>query len=61
MYKRKHGGTESAKVITVIETVAVRGKGTKEDPVRFITQYWDFEGNLLAERDYQDDDSWEES
>ena len=44
-------GTDSAKVISVIETKAMRGRGTDEDPARIVTQYWDFEGNLLAEND----------
>lgn len=42
-------GTDSAKVIQVIETVALIGRGTHDDPVRTVTQYWDFSGNLLAE------------
>lgn len=41
-------GMASARVIQVIETVSRIGNGTREDPVRFITQYWDFEGNRLA-------------
>ena len=44
-------GTKSAKVIQVIETKAKRGLGTEKDPVREVTQYWDFEGNFLAEMD----------
>ncbi|WP_075678534.1 hypothetical protein [Roseburia sp. 831b] len=44
-------GTEIAKVIQVIETKAKRGIGTKKDPVREVTQYWDFDGNFLAEMD----------
>ena len=44
-------GTDSAKVIQVIETLSLRGRGTEEDPVRAISQYWNFEGELLAERD----------
>lgn len=44
-------GTDSAKVIQVIETKSVRGTGTNEDMCRLVTQYWDFEGNLLAEND----------
>jgi hypothetical protein len=35
----------------VIETKALRGSGTTKDPVRVLTQYWDLEGILLAERD----------
>lgn len=44
-------GTKSAKVIRVIETKAKRGLGTEKDPVREVTQYWDFDGNFLAEMD----------
>lgn len=32
-----------------------RGCGTEEDPVRTIAQYWDLDGNLLAEYDPRDD------
>ena len=28
-----------------------RGLGTEKDPVREVIQYWDFEGNFLAEMD----------
>lgn len=42
----------SAKVIEVIETVTLRGSGVNEsDPVREVTQYWNFKGILLAEKD----------
>lgn len=44
-------GTDSAKVIQVIETTALRGSGTEEDMCRIVFQYWDFNGNLLAEND----------
>lgn len=44
-------GTKSAKVIQVIETVSKRGLGTEKDPVRDVTQYWDLDGNFLAEAD----------
>ena len=44
-------GTDSAKVIQVIETQSLRGVGTQEDICRCVTQYWDFDGNLLAESD----------
>ena len=46
-------GTKSARVIQVIETKAKRGLGTEKDPVREVTQYWDFDGNFLAEMDVQ--------
>lgn len=44
-------GTDSAKVIPVIVTTSIKGEGTEEDPVRYVYQYWDLEGNLLAEDD----------
>lgn len=44
-------GTKSARVISVIETKAKKGLGTEKDPVREVTQYWDFDGNFLAEMD----------
>lgn len=44
-------GTDGARVIQVIETRALRGIGTEEDMCREVVQYWDFEGNLLAESD----------
>ncbi|MBR3785985.1 MAG: carboxypeptidase [Firmicutes bacterium] len=46
----KARGTDSAKVIMVIETKALSGEGTEKDPARVVTQYWDLEGNLLAEK-----------
>ena len=44
-------GPNSVKIISVIEVKAKRGLGIEEDPVREIMQYWDQDGNLLAERD----------
>lgn len=44
-------GTDKAEVIQVIKTTSILGKGIKEDPVRYIYQYWDFEGNLIASHD----------
>ena len=44
-------GTDSAKIVQVIETTAARGDGTEEWPSRRVVQYWDFDGNLLAEND----------
>ncbi len=44
-------GTDSAKVISVIETRAMAGRGTEEDPVRELIQYWSFNGELLAVND----------
>lgn len=44
-------GTDSAKIIQVIVTEALKGKGSDNDPCRIVTQYWDFDGKLLAEND----------
>ena len=45
-------GTDSARVIQVIETVALRGSGSNhEDPVRHVKQYWSLDGEFLAEKD----------
>lgn len=44
-------GTDSARVIQVIETKSLRGTGTEKDLCREVTQYWDFDGNLLSEND----------
>lgn len=44
-------GTDNARVIQVIETNSLRGRGTEDDPCRDVKQYWDFNGNLLAECD----------
>ena len=44
-------GTDKAEVMQVIKTIGLIGEGTAKDPARYIYQYWDFEGNLLAEHD----------
>lgn len=44
-------GTDSAKVIQVIETRSCRGRGTADDLSRQVVQYWSMEGELLAEKD----------
>ena len=46
-------GVKGAKVNQVIETKAMRGLGTEKDPARVVTQYWDFDGNFLAEMDLE--------
>lgn len=40
-----------ARQITVIETVTAVGQGTEDNPARYLKQYWDSKGNLLAETD----------
>lgn len=44
-------GTDSAKVIQVIETISLKGSGTDTDPVRAVKQFWSFDGELIAEND----------
>ena len=45
-------GTDGARVIQVIETMALRGTGEDEnDMCREVRQYWSFDGELLAEND----------
>ena len=44
-------GTDSARVIRVIETKSTRGAGTENDLSRQVTQYWSLDGKLLAECD----------
>lgn len=41
-------GLDSARVIAVIETEALEGRGTKDDPCRIQKRYWSLEGKLLA-------------
>ena len=46
-------GTDSARVIQVIETRAIEGRGTPDDPCRTLIQYWEMDENILTER-YED-------
>lgn len=39
-------GTDSARVIQVIETKALKGIGIEKDPARAVIQYWDLDGNF---------------
>ncbi len=41
-------GTDSAEAVIMIKTISIRGAGTKEDPVREVTQYWDLNGDLIV-------------
>lgn len=41
-------GTDAARVIQVIETEALEGYGTPDDPIIVKKQYWNFDGELLA-------------
>lgn len=42
---------DSVRVIRVVETVALRGRGVEGDVARMVHQYWAFDGSLLAESD----------
>ena len=42
------GRPEEVKIIKVIEVVFIRGKGTDDDPVRRLKQYWTIDGELIA-------------
>lgn len=44
-------GTDSAKVIQVIETRTPVGLGTPESPVYILRQFWSLDGELLAQTD----------
>jgi len=44
-------GCEKAEVVTVIKTISLYGEGTSEEPFRYLFQYLDFDGNLLASHD----------
>lgn len=42
----------SAQTVSLIRTDLLRrGKGVEDDPVRIVTQYWTWEGELVAEVD----------
>ena len=42
-------GTDSAKLVTLIETTALAGTGTRDDPLYVRHQYWTPNGELIAE------------
>lgn len=44
-------GVDSVKVVTLIETTTLIGSGLKEDPHRDLVQYWNMDGELVAEKD----------
>ena len=43
--------TDQARVIPVIETHSMRGRGTQDDACRNVIQYWSLDGKLLAKYD----------
>ncbi len=44
-------GTDQAKIVVVIETHSIRGRGTQDDICRDVAQYWSLDGKFLAEYD----------
>lgn len=42
-------GTDAARIITLIRTTALKGKGIPEDPYREVHQYWTLDGRFLFE------------
>lgn len=42
---------EAVKFVKVLVTTLLRGEGNEKDPVRYVYQYWDMEGNFLFEID----------
>lgn len=44
-------GCDHARVIQVIETIAMRGTGEPDQPIRRVIEYWSLEGKKLAEDD----------
>jgi hypothetical protein len=51
----QHEGLRVAEVVRVIRTVAIRGHGTEQSPMREVVQFWDLGGTLLAEKDWPAD------
>ena len=41
-------GTDSARIVEVIETRSLMGEGTPYDPCRAVIQYWHKNGELIA-------------
>ncbi len=49
--KVKPRGVDHAEIVTLIKTTALIGAGTVDDPCRYVYQYWDLEGKLVAKYD----------
>lgn len=51
--KKEKGGkeVESVEIVELIKITFKRGKGTEDDPIRVVTQYWDKENVLIFEKD----------
>lgn len=48
---KKLGDISRAKIVQLIEIKECIGSGIEKDPVREITQYRDFDGNIIAIKD----------
>lgn len=46
--EKKYRAVKTVKVVQVIETMALYGKGTLEDPLRDVMAYHSLDGKLLA-------------
>ena len=42
---------QSVRIVPLIETVITIGKGTEDDPMRYLYQYWDYNGNMVAQNE----------
>ena len=42
------GSIRSAEIVVLIKTVSSAGRGTEEEPNYFKTEYWSFDGQLVA-------------
>lgn len=50
-FKRRLSNVDGLKIIQVIVVSSIVGRGTPEDPVRPILEYFDMKGNRLARND----------
>lgn len=46
----KKESSQKVELIEVIHVVITKGKGTIDDPIHLVNQYWSKEGELLAEQ-----------
>jgi hypothetical protein len=55
LYKKLRGlggkEVENVEIVELIKVTFKRGKGTEDDPIRVVTQYWDKENVLIFEKD----------
>ena len=42
---------ENVEIVELIKVTFKRGKGTEDDPIRVVSQYWDKENVLIFEKD----------